>query len=403
MSSGVSTEVPPASSAIRIAFVSDAVYPFNKGGKERRLHEIARRLVATGAQVDIFTMKWWDGPDTMRLDGISLHAIAPLMSMYSNGRRSIREAVVFGAACLRLLGREFDVIDVDHMPFFPLFATRLVATLRRRRLVATWHEVWGRDYWLTYLGRAGHLAWLIEKWAVRMPHEIISVSEHTSRALTGKLAPTQPVHTIPLGVDIERLAAVPATAPPVDVLYTGRLLTHKRLDSLIRALAEVNRTRPGVRARVVGEGPERARLEALADEVGIAAQVDFRDFVSDDEVFQLMKAAKVFVLPSVREGFGLVVLEANACDTPVITVEHPGNAAAGLIDEGRTGLLCDADDESLAKAIVTVLDDPGRFQPAATLRARVPGVDWDAVTARVADVLDTAAGRAPLEAAGVRS
>jgi len=375
-----------AARAKRIAFVSDSIYPFNPGGKEKRLHEITTRLARLGFEVDIYTMKWWSGPSSIRIDGVGIHALTPKLSLYHDDRRSMLQAIVFGVGTLRLMFRRFDVLDVDQMPLFPLFSARIVATLRRRRLVSTWHEVWGRNYWAAYLRRGSRLAWLTERYAAVMPDEFVSVSEQTSRALRRELGVGKPIWTVPLGVDLDALREIPPSAERIDVLYAGRLLANKGVDMLLDAISRMVVSRPGVRGVVVGEGPERARLEALAAELGIAGNVRFSNFLPHREVYGLMKAATVFALPSVREGFGLVVLEANACDTPVVTVEHPDNAARHLIEDGANGYVCALDPDSLAAAMLRVLDRPGTFRPADVI-ARRPGVDWGSVSARVGEVL----------------
>src|SRR5215831_19227344 len=127
-----------------VALVSDAIYPYHRGGKEIRYHELTRRL-AHHAEVHLFTMNWWEGSSVRREEWATLHAISPLLEMYVKGRRSLLQAIVFGLACLRLLKYRFDVIEADHIPYFPVLALRLVASLKRKRLVVTWHEVWGES------------------------------------------------------------------------------------------------------------------------------------------------------------------------------------------------------------------------------------------------------------------
>lgn len=144
---------------MRIAFVLDAIYPYNKGGKEKRAFEISTRLAARGHDVHVFCMKWWKGPERERLEnGVWLHAISGYHPLYTDSRKSIQQGLLFGLACLRLIGGDFDVLDVDHIPYFPLIATKIVSVLKRRPLTATWHEVWGRDYWIAYLGWKGLVA-----------------------------------------------------------------------------------------------------------------------------------------------------------------------------------------------------------------------------------------------------
>ena len=88
-------------SRLRIAVVSDSVYPYHKGGKELRYHELLERLPSRGVDVEIYTMRWWEGEPVE--SAIRRTAIAPRMEMYANGRRTIGQALRFGLACLRLL------------------------------------------------------------------------------------------------------------------------------------------------------------------------------------------------------------------------------------------------------------------------------------------------------------
>src|SRR5258708_27097416 len=83
----------------KIAVVADAVYPFNKGGKEKRIHEITKRLAAQGHEVTIYCMKWWKGEKVIVQDGVRLHAISPYYSLYAGGRRSILQAIFFAIHC----------------------------------------------------------------------------------------------------------------------------------------------------------------------------------------------------------------------------------------------------------------------------------------------------------------
>ena len=87
----------------RVAFVSDAVYPFHKGGKEKHLYEITRRLAERGRDVHVYTMKWWDGDPDTEIDGVHYHAISKLYPMYDGDRRSIKEGLLFALACFKLL------------------------------------------------------------------------------------------------------------------------------------------------------------------------------------------------------------------------------------------------------------------------------------------------------------
>lgn len=386
----------PAATGQRVAFVSDSVLPFHTGGKERRLWEITRRLAARGVDVHVYTMKWWTGPRTRVIDGVTLHAIGGGHRLYHGERRSMSQAILFGLATFRLLGARFDVLDVDHMPYFPLFAARVVCTLRCRRMVGTWHEVWGPAGWRGYLGRLAPFGTIVERLAARLPDEIISVSAQTSHRLVHDLGVRVAVHTIGPGIDLAAIESQPAAAPPVDILFAGRLIANKRVDLLLRAVARLVVDRPGLRCRIVGEGPERARLEALRHELGLADHVELLGFLPDGEIYGVIKSASVLALPSVREGFGCIVIEANACDVPVVTVEHPDNAARHLVVPGGNGYLAAVDVADLARALAEALDAAATLSPRSVAARAGHLRDWDEVTTAV---LAAIRGVAPTPAA----
>ena len=367
----------------RIGFVCDVVYPFNIGGRERRLWEITRRLATIGIEVHIYTMKWWDGDDTLDLNGVQLHAICKQRPLYHGEHRSIMQALMFGLATFKLIAARFDVLDVDHMPYFPLFAARIICTLRRKRMVATWHEVWGSAYWRRYLGRLGSVSTVLEWLAARMAKEIVTVSHQTATRLVGQLGVTAHVHTIELGVDLETIAAQEESELRSDILFACRLLGNKNIDVLLAALASMKKELPGLCCRIVGEGPERSRLQSLSIDLGLAENVIFHDYFPGAAIYGVMKSAKVFALPSEREGFGIVALEANACGLPVVTADHPDNATRHLIIDGENGFLTNVDAASLAEALSMALNLASSMDARASAQRTGYLRDWDEVAASV--------------------
>ena len=373
----------------RIAIVSDAVLPFNMGGKERALHEIAKRLVANGHQVDIYTMHWWDGPSTFCSDGITFHALSRLFPLYNSaGRRSLRQAILFALTLAKLVNRPFDYLYVDSIPFFPLLTGRLLAWIRRKRLITTWHEYWGPSYWKSYLpGPAAVVGAGLERLASWCPDMVISVSSHTtSRLQAGSAA--RHIVTIPLGIDLRAIDEAPPSSEQLDVLFAGRLLANKNADLLVQAIGLLRPDWPHIQCVIIGDGPEAEHLEGLIDDLDLRAHVSLRSFLpSSEEIFGLMKSAKVFALPSVREGFGLVVIEAQRCGTPVITVDHPENAARQLIAPGSNGCLCAPEASDIAASIRSVLEGTIGLPDRSSIRQSVAGFDWDNVATAFERVL----------------
>jgi D-inositol-3-phosphate glycosyltransferase len=341
----------------KIAIVSDVVYPFNKGGKEKRIYDVATRFAAQGYETTVYCMKWWDGKKVISRDGVTLYAISPYFPLYTKGRRSITEAVGFAFFSLRLLWIDFDSIEVDHMPYLVLFPMKLVCLIRRKRMVVTWHEVVGKEYWKKYLGNfRGLIAYAIERISVTIPDVIISVSNHTTNGLRSVLNARQEIITIPNGLDIEKIEQVEPSHDTSDILFAGRLLSHKNVDVLLRAIAIIKKHNPTISLSVIGDGPEKSKLEALTKQLDIQKNVRFHGFLeSDHELYSLMRASKVFVMPSSREGFGIAIIEANAAGLPVITVDEEHNAAKELVTKNENGIVCLLNEKEIAETISATL------------------------------------------------
>lgn len=342
---------------LTIALVSDSVLPFHNGGKEARIDHLSKALVALGHDVHIYTMKWWDGPaKTYKQDGIIFHAISRLYPMYANERRSFKEGIMFGLAALKMIRYKYDVLEADHMPYFPLFSIKLVSLLKRKPFFATWHEAVGMKAWQSYIGKsAGTVAYIIEHLAVRMPNHLITVSERTHELVTSELGFTGKKTLVQNGIDYHTIAAAPAAKKKSDIVYAGRLVKHKHVDTLIRAVARLKESNPKIRATIIGTGPDFDRLQKLIAKLDLQKNITMTGRLEhSSDVFSHMKASKVFVSPSTREGFGITVLEAYACGLPVVTVNHKDNAAQYLVSSD-TGIVCDLSPKALASSIDTIL------------------------------------------------
>lgn len=317
---------------MKIAYVHDVIYPHVKGGAEKRVWEISRRLADRGHEVHIFGMKYWKGDDIVRREGVYLHGVCDPVNLYVDGKRSVKTAIYFSWKLLWSFKGDFDVIDSQQFPYLPCFSAKFFSTLKRTPLVITWHEVWG-DYWLEYLGWKGIFGKVIERLTVRLPDKIIPVSKRVRQDLLFMGVRSEKMEVVPNGVDISAFQRSSLDEKIYDVLYVGRLLEHKRVDLLLRAMSLVKEDLPSIKGAIFGEGPERERLVHLARSLGLEERVHFMGFSDGQEgVVEAMRASKLFVLPSEREGFGIVLLEANACGLPVVTVRSDMNAASDLAD-----------------------------------------------------------------------
>ena len=255
-----------------------------------------------------------------------------------------------------MLKADFDLIDCDQFPLLSIFPSRIACTIKNKPLIVTWHEVWNK-YWFKYIGWKGFFGYIIEKIVTQLPSEIISVSEHTTKGLTQVLkVDRNKIKKIPNSIDIHLINKIKSSNIKSTVIFVGRLLTHKNVDILIRAIKLVRNQIPAVKCVIVGDGPERIKLIKLADKIGVNKNIKFLGSLENHgDIFALIKSSKVLVLPSIREGFGIVVIEAMACGIPVITINHKDNAARYLIEEERNGFTCQLDEEEIAQRIIRIL------------------------------------------------
>jgi glycosyltransferase involved in cell wall biosynthesis len=362
---------------MKICYVYDAVYPWETGGVQKRVWELARRL-SGDHDVHWYGLQFWDGPSVVQREGVTLHGVGDPPDLYVGDRRSIGEALSYSVRLVGpLLRDDFDVIDCQEFPYFPCFPSKLRSLTGDSTLFLTWHEVWA-DYWYEYLGRLGVFGKAVERAVARLPDEHVSVSGRTRRELKAIGGPESPV--VPNGISAAEIERAPEADVPVDVLFVGRLIPEKNPELVVRAAAELAPERPDFRCVLVGDGPERARVERAIDELGVSGNVDRLAFRDDyEEVLGLLKAADAFLLPSEREGFGITVLEALACGTPVVTVDHPRNAATELVTEGETGYVTRATPTALADAVRRAI---GRIDPADCVAA-TRRYEWDAVADRM--------------------
>jgi glycosyltransferase involved in cell wall biosynthesis len=377
---------------LRVAVVSDALYPWHKGGKEVRYLHLLEGLPDHEMDVTVYSMNWWgETPPavTTQSGSLTYYAICRQVPMYRDARRSVTQALLFAFSTLRLLARKFDIIEADHMPYLQLIPLRVVAWIKRAPLVVTWHEVWGDDGWSSYIGRMGVVAAMLERVCVRLPNRIVAVSNGTRDKLLAMGANRDHIYVVPNPLDLKQLFAAPVELSAPELLFVGRLLDHKHADLAIEATRILVDRDYDVRLGIIGVGPEEARLRELVTELELDQRVTFYLSVdSQTDLWSLMRGTRVLLAPSVREGFGLVVAESLALGTPVVCVIHAENESSKLVGP-TTGSLVEAlNAQALADgAEHWLLNDSSRDERAADFISQHSELSVDAMSSSYADIL----------------
>jgi len=369
---------------MRVAFVSNVVYPFVTGGAEKRIHEIGTRLADKGHSVTIYGRHLWDGPAESPHEEMTLRAVAPEKELYASNRRSITEALDFAIRIIHPLNKhlrrnEHELVVASVFPYFPVLAAELATLGTDTPLLTTWHEVWS-DYWDDYLGRLAPFGKLTERITAKTPQYPVAVSGITANRLTAIGPDYDRIEVIPNGIDTEQVRNAPLPDHGYDVLFAGRLIEHKNVDILLNAFDAVAHNYD-ITLGIIGDGPERKRLEDEHKTLTHAERVEFLGFLDDyEDVLGHMRAAKIFTSPSTREGFGITFAEAMAADCAVIAAAHPDSAADEVI--GDAGFLIEPTVGALSTTLRAILAGQ---RPTTSPVERAQRYDWDTVSEQVED------------------
>lgn len=220
----------------------------------------------------------------------------------------------------------------------------------------------------------------IERLTAKTPHYPIAVSSVTADRFT-EIGPSRDrIEVVPNGIDVNQIESTEPTNDGFTVLYAGRLIEDKHVDLLLEAFDQIAHAVPDATLGIIGDGPERERLEQQAQTLEHADRVTMLGFLEEyDDVLAHMRAADVFASPSTREGFGITFAEAMAADCTVIAADHPESAASEVI--GDAGFLASPTVDDLAAVLERALTGE---RPNTEPTARAQQFDWDTVADQAA-------------------
>lgn len=343
---------------MRVCLVYDCLFPNTVGGAERWYRSLAERLVADGHEVTYLTRRQWGRGERAEIDPrVRVVAVTPRMGLYTeDGRRRILPPLVFGAGVLWHLlrkGKRYEAVHTCSFPYFSLLAAAAVRPLHGYELVVDWFEVWSRAYWLDYLGGVqGRVGAAVQRLCARVKQRAFCFSELHARRLgeEGFMGP----RTVLRGLSDGAAPLAPVRADPL-VVFAGRLIPEKRAPLGVEAVALAATRVADLRGIFYGEGPERGALDDAIARCGVVDTVTAPGWAERETLERDMRRALCVLLPSRREGYGLVVVEASAKATPSVVVAAQDNAATELVEDGVNGVVArDGSAEAVAAAIVRV-------------------------------------------------
>ncbi|MGJ7029253.1 MULTISPECIES: glycosyltransferase family 4 protein [Methanothermobacter] len=300
-----------------------------RGGAEACAYNEARML-SEKHEVTVLTSRTPENPGDYTAGNMQVMVCGPERRYVQAG--SITGRLRFMASALRR-GLKLDPDVVIGYNFITHPVAWWIAERRNAAAVARYHDVWLGE-WIKNIGLSGILGEVLERYTLtRRFDRIITVSGYTAGKVLERY-PWQRVSTVHNMVDF-RAPKVERTPGP-SVSCVSRLVEYKRIQDLIRAVADLRDEFPDIRCRIIGTGPLEESLRKLALQEGADENVEFLGFVErHEDVLRVVAESWVFCLPSVVEGFGIVVVEAMGCGTPFLAAEIPPVVEAS---QGRGGL-----------------------------------------------------------------
>jgi len=351
------------------------------GGAEVHLHEILRRFVALGHEVTQLASGFPGGAPAARIDGVEV---------IRRGRWFDANWALRRAYERELGGRRFDLVleDINKVPFFtPAFVTAPV--------LAIVPHLFGRAVFAETAFPLAAYVYLNELLIPRVYRDtdFLVISESTRADLVARGITAARVRVVPVGVDHATYRpdpAVPRSETPA-ILHLGRIRQYKGIQSLVTALPAVRAQVPGAELWIAGSGPYERALRARARGVD---GVKFLGRRSQAEVVDLLRRAWVVASASIKEGWGLTMVEGNACGTPTVATRVPGLVES--VRDGETGFLVPYGDEAaLVAALVTILADPPlRDRLGEAGRRFALGFTWDRAAAETLALAESVVARA---------
>jgi glycosyltransferase involved in cell wall biosynthesis len=349
------------------------------GGAEVHLHEILKRTVAAGHEVTQISQAVKGLPPEETIDGVRI---------LRHGRRNTFNFTLKRFALSLDIASSFDLVieDLCKIPFYsPRWSPVPVLTVVPHLFGTT-----------AYREVPFPLALYVNFMESFIPgayggSSFVAISESTRSDLVRRGIPGGDITVIPCGIDTDFYAPGPVEPEAGTFLYVGRLKRYKGIHLILSALGLLRQAGKDCRLVVLGSGDYEKELRRVTDRLDLSDHVAFEGFVSQERKLHWLRRAWAAVFPSEKEGWGLTVIEANACGTPVIASDSDG--LRDSVRDGETGILVEHGDiEALAREMARLLEDPRRRADLGSNAMKwAENFNWDSTARRMLQAMEDAA------------
>jgi len=362
------------------------------GGVERHVYEISKRLVERGHQVTILTSNLLkERPFTkfstkprVSMDGVDVRRFNAYQVL------PLRAGIVMPDMIGKLLKVEADIVHAHGYGRYPVMVASIICkSVRKTPLIITTHAI-ESPFGLPKLIKVGYNL-VVGLHTLKSADRIIAITRTEAFFLSGLGVAPEKISVIPNGIDLQLFFSFKDSAPPFlegndtpYILFVGRIDEHKGLKYLVKAFPQVLREYPDMKLILVGEDwGSKDELNRIATSVGIQKQIIFTGKISQEYLLKAYSHAKLFVLPSLVEAFGIVLLEAMAFCLPVVATRVGG--IPDVIKHGRNGFLVKPMDlKQLSNTILRLLRDQNlRESIARQNKEDVKRYDWNCIVEEI--------------------
>ena len=354
---------------MRILLFCELFPPLTYGGGETLFWNLAKSLVSRSHEVYVITQKVRGERKSEVRAGVHILRVGRPVeysgALTTNALESLAYLVGAFVAGIRVASqRRVEIIHSN--TYVPAVVGQMCASILRKKHVMTVHDVylaampWFRAKWRTQ-ANVGFLARILgpflELALLRMPATVIhTVSDSSSRDLLQMGIKTR-ITVVPNSIDIgDYLTEGEVSVNHHQAIYVGRLVFYKNLEVIFRAFVNVLEAVSDAKLVVVGDGPMRKTWESMTNDLGLKDHVRFFGKIPHKDKVRLLKESAFLILPSMVEGFGIVILEAFACEKPVLASSIA--ALRELVSDGTDGFLADpTDEQEWAKKMTTLFTD----------------------------------------------